>query len=399
VSPPERAVREKLGVPLSERFLPQYLKDLGYDTGMIGKWHLGPMPGYQPLDRGFDEYFGSLHSDTIYIDPTPPDAPRTEPPDQALGHYAQTIGEKPERYRPALNPVLRGREPVQEKEYLTDAFTREAVSFIDRHRDRPFFLYLAEHAPHAPLQTTDRYYDRFPNIKDEKERVYAGMVSAIDDGVGAIEEALKKNGLLENTLVLFLSDNGCATYTAACSNGPLLGGKLTPFEGGNRVPFIASWPGTIAAGRVVEDKISTLDLLPTALELAGGTRPKDRELDGASLAPFLRGKGPAPRHDELIWRLGRHWAVERGDWKLVELFEQKPLLYDLATDLGENHDLAGEHPDLVRELEAIRARWEKLMKPPLWPTQEIIHVPLQDIFDRKPMVPARKGQVAIELTT
>ena len=165
--------------------------------------------------------------------------------------------------------MLRGREPVTETEYLTDAFAREAVAFIDRHRDQPFFLYVAHHAPHTPLQVSDRYYDRFPHINDERTRVYAAMVAAIDDGIGKIDEALRRNGLRENTLLLFMSDNGCATYTAACSNGPLLGGKLTPFEGGNRIPFIASWPGTIAAGKVIDSPISTLDLLPTALEMAG----------------------------------------------------------------------------------------------------------------------------------
>jgi arylsulfatase A-like enzyme len=388
VSPPERALREGLGLPASEKLLPQYLKELGYATGMIGKWHLGPGPGQHPLDRGFDEFFGSLHSDTVYLDPL----------EQPGVRFIDAAHERPGPHRDPLNPVLRGREPVAETEYLTDAFAREAVAFIERHRDHPFFLYLAHHAPHTPLQAPDRYYDRFPDVENEGARIYAAMVSAIDDGVGAIEETLRRTGVRENTLVIFLSDNGCATYTASCSNGPFLGGKLTPFEGGNRVPFIASWPGTIAAGVVVGTPISTLELLPTALELAGGKRPADRRLDGMSLAPFLRG-GPAPRREIMVWNLGRHWAVRKGDWKLVQLFGQKPLLYDLAADPGEKNDVARHLPAKLEELQQVYKAWQRDKVPPLWPTQELLHVPLQDIFDHKPMTPTKEGPGAIEVTT
>jgi arylsulfatase A-like enzyme len=356
---------------------------------MIGKWHLGPGPGQQPLDRGFDEFFGSLHSDTVYLDPL----------EQPGVHYIDAARERPGPHRDPLNPVLRGREPVTEPEYLTDAFAREAVAFIERHRDQPFFLYLAHHAPHTPLQAPDRYYDRFPGIANEGARIYAAMVSAIDDGVGAIEEALRRTGVRENTLVIFLSDNGCATYTASCSNRPLLGGKLTPFEGGNRVPFIASWPGTIAAGRTVDAPISTLELLPTALELAGGKRPSDRRLDGISLAPFLRGAGPPPQRGVMVWNLGRHWAVRKGDWKLIQLFGQKPLLYDLAADPGENNDVARHIPAKIKELRQVYRAWQRDKVPPLWPTQELLHVPLQDILDHKPMSPTKEGPGAIEVTT
>jgi arylsulfatase A-like enzyme len=226
------------------------------------------------------------------------------------------------------------------------------------------------------------------------------LVAAIDDGVGAIRQALERTGLTESTLVIFASDNGCATYTGSCSNGPLLGGKLLPFEGGNRVPFIASWPGTIAAGRVIDAPISTLDLLPTALELAGAPTPTDRELDGESLAPVLRGTGPAPLHETLHWNLGRHWAVLHGHWKLVQLFGQPPLLYDLSTDLGESHDLADTRRDKVEELQRLHREWEKIGVPPLWPTQQKLWTPLQNILDRKKMVPAMKeGPGLIEITT
>ena len=281
---------------------------------MIGKWHLGPGPGYQPLDRGFDEYFGSLHSDTVYLDPL----------EQPGVHFIDAAHERPGPHRDPLNPVLRGREPVAEPEYLTDAFAREAVAFIERHRDRPFFLYVAHHAPHTPLQAPDRYYDRFPEIEDEGTRIYAAMVSAIDDGVGRIDDALRRAGVRENTLLLFLSDNGCATYTASCSNGPLLGGKLTPFEGGNRVPFIASWPGTIAAG--TRGRRADLDARPAAHRArARRRRAPDRSRARRRLAGAAPARGPAtaPDRQAFVWNLGHHWAVRRGDWKLVQLLGQQ----------------------------------------------------------------------------
>jgi arylsulfatase B len=397
VSPPEVAIRERRGTPLEERFLPSYLAERGYATGMVGKWHLGPSAQHDPLARGFDEFYGSLHSDTHYLDPAPPGAPGAT--DRPRLHVAETIGEPPEERRSPLNPVLRGRQPVAESEYLVDAFAREAVSFIERHRDQPFLLYVAHHAPHTPLQATDRYYDRFPHIEDEATRIYAAMVAAVDDSVGAIQRALERAGLLESTLVIFASDNGCATYTGACSNGPLLGGKLMPFEGGNRVPFIASWPGTIEPGRVIEEPISTLDLVPTALELAGAAPPADRELDGASLLPLLRGTGPAPRREAFYWQLGRHRAVRLGDWKLVLLHGHPPFLFDLARDPGERHNLAAAHPEKVKALEALHDGWRADHPPALWPTPERIFVPLQDVLDGKPMRPTEEGPHALEITT
>jgi arylsulfatase A-like enzyme len=370
-----RAEKEGLGTPVTERMLPQYLGERGYATGMIGKWHLGSQPQFHPMARGFDEFFGFLHAAHLYSDP---DAPGV--------HYADRgprRGGKLER--DAGNPLLRGREPVEEREYLTHAFTREAVSFIERHRQEPFFLYVAYNAPHTPLQATDELWQRFPEIEDEGERVYAAMVSALDDGVGAIVGALERAGVREQTLVVFTSDNGCGMYTDSCSNGPLLGGKVTFFEGGVRVPFLASWPGTLRAGQVLGQPVSTLDVLPTALALTHAEPPADRELDGESLAPLLRGEGRGPSPDRaLFWRNGASWAMRRGPWKLIAYDGEAPFLFDLAADVGEGRNLAPSEPARVAELTRLYQEWNAHNVAPRWPTRITYHAVLADILARRP---------------
>ncbi len=258
-----RDQKEALGTPVTERLFPQYLKERGYATGMVGKWHLGALPQFLPPARGFDEFFGFSQAAHLYLDPATPNV-----------HFIDRGGRSRGTPLQASTPAIRSfaaNEPVEEKEYLTEAFTREAVSFIERHRAEPFFLYVAYNAPHTPLQVTDSYYDRFPEIEDEAHRIFAAMVSALDDGVGEITAALERAGLASSTMVVFASDNGCATYTEACSNGPLLGGKLTFFEGGVRVPFLAVVAGNdpVRQGH----RRAGLDARPPANGARAGGRP------------------------------------------------------------------------------------------------------------------------------
>jgi arylsulfatase A-like enzyme len=371
-----RAVKEKLGTPLDEKMMPAYLKERGYATGLVGKWHLGPSPEQHPMSRGFDEFFGFLSGGNLYLDPL----------HQPGSHFVERGPEGGgSEHRNPVDPILRGREPVDEKQYLTEAFAREAVSFIDRHKDGPFFLYVAFNAPHTPLQVTDKYYDRFPEVKEEGHRIYAAMVSALDDGVGEIRAALDRAGLTENTLVFFASDNGCATYTESCSNDGLTGGKLTPFEGGFRVPFMASWKGKIAPGSTIDSTVSTLDLLPTALELSGYTGKPPKPIDGESLLPLLRGEKKSLARDTLVWRLGDQYAVHKENWKLVQFAGFPPMLYDLATDRGERHNVAEQNPAEVAKLQKIFEEWSKQTIAPLWDTRQNMWVPLQDILDGKPL--------------
>ena len=207
------------------------------------------------MERGFDEYFGFAHGAKLYY-PTV-----KEPGIHWVAEEAKVGKEKTEQN--PKNPLMRGRDPVTEPGYLTDAFTREAVSFIERHRAEPFFLYVPYNAPHTPLMVDDARYAEFAGVAGESRHVHAAMMSALDDGVGAIVAALRNNGLLEKTLVVFASDNGCPTNIDACSNDSLRGGKRILLEGGIRIPMLALWPGKLEPGRVITEPVILLDLAPT----------------------------------------------------------------------------------------------------------------------------------------
>ncbi len=357
--PMQRALSEpEMGLPNSEVTLAEVMKKAGYATGMAGKWHLGMHEKFNPTKRGFDEYFGFLFGANMYIDPDQPGVKSSDP---------EGVGV---RIRSARNPIVRGQTPVEEKEYLTDAIARESVAFIERHRNEPFFLYAPFNAPHTPLQATPKYYDRFPNIKDEKRRIYAAMVSALDTAVGAILKKLRDAGLEKDTLVVFLSDNGCATYTNACTNDPLRYGKLTHFEGGYRVPFALKLPGRIKAEMVYEKPISSLDLFPTAVALAGGKLPTDRAYDGVDMLPNLTGKKKTAPHEVLCWRNGENGGVRKGRWKLFKGGDHY-WLFDLSKDIGEERNVADKYPAIVAQLKKEFANWEARMKAPMWPCRKV----------------------------
>lgn len=394
------------GVSLHEITIARIMKSAGYVTGAIGKWHLGQPAGYYPTDRGFDYFFGMAGGGSDYIiDPQPGDEyigfnrDIVVPP---AGLSAMPRGERIKavlEHVRAMHPISRDGKVVRVDEYLTDAFAQEAVEFIARNRSHPFFLYLAQHAPHVPLQAPRKYLDRFRDVPDPGKRVYAAMVSALDDSVGAVVATLKKDDLYENTMVIFLSDNGCAGYTrGACSNAPLSGYKRWLAEGGIRVPYIVSWPGHLPAGRVDHRQVSSLDILPTAAALAHAQLPADRIYDGVNLLPFLDGENSGIPNPKLYWRDGVDFAMRDADSKLwicaiaphgaasEDLngdpgFPRKPqrgvpalgpegrhvMLYDLADDIGENHDLAGTHPSEVAHMETAIARWNATLAAPQWP--------------------------------
>jgi arylsulfatase A-like enzyme len=355
-----RADREGLGLDPDERTIGDVLRSTGMRTAFVGKWHQGTQDQFYPTARGYDEFFGFLTGQTAYINPDVPGAIGVDTPRAPL--VPRSVY--------SLGQVLRGadREVVENSGlYLTEEFTREAVEFIDRNRDRPFYLHVAYHAPHVPLQTTQKYYDRFPDIDNEARRVLAGMVSAMDDGVGAIMERLEHHGLTEDTLVVYLSDNGCAFVSGACSCEVLRGGKVTVFEGGVRVPYLMQWPRGIADGQVDDRVVSSLDLLPTIASAVGVPLPDDRDYDGVDLVPYLSGETPGEPHDKLFWRAGTAVGAREGDWKLWESRDGDfTFLFDLATDLGEENDLSRER---IGELDSLRAgieNWERGMSTPAW---------------------------------
>jgi arylsulfatase A-like enzyme len=262
--------------------------------------------------------------------------------------------------------LLRGTTAIEEPEYLTDALRREALAFIDRHRERPFFLYLAFNAVHGPLEAAEKYLQRFEGIKDENRRTYAGMMSAMDDAVGAVLAKLRETKLEENTLVFFISDNGGPPVNASL-NTPLAGRKATTWEGGIRVPWLVQWKGRLPAGKVYEQPVIQLDVVPTALAAAGVTPPADAKLEGVNLLPHLTGETSTPPHDALYWRFGFQMAIRKGDWKLMETTGLEPKkLFNLKEDIGETKDLAAANPDKVKELQAAWDRWNEGNIPAAW---------------------------------
>lgn len=329
---------ENVGLPLTETTLAQRLKSAGYATGLVGKWHLGYAEPFHPQRRGFDEFFGFLGGAHPYV---------------AAGAAQRNV-------------LLRGTEEVDEKEYLTDAFRREAVAFIDRHRAEPFFLYLALNAVHGPMHASPRHLDRFAGISDEKRRTHASMVAAMDEAVGAVLERLRQAGLDEETLVFFLSDNGGPTRVTTSRNDPLRGFKGQVYEGGIRVPFIVRWTGRLPAGKVYEPPVISLDVVPSVLAAAEVTPPREPRLDGADLLPFLAGKSGGAPQRPLFWRFGNQSAVRRGNLKLVRIAEEAVQLYDLSGDVGEQKNLAAEKPEAVAELEVLRKGWDAELAKPLW---------------------------------
>lgn len=335
---PPREESEQTGLPLDETTMANLLKDAGYATGLVGKWHLGHSPDRHPMKRGFDEFFGFLGGAHDYFkaqDATP-------------------------------NGVLRGTEPVDEKEYLTEAFARESVDFIERHKTEPFFLYLAFNAVHAPMQVPQKYLERFSQITNPKRRIHAAMVSAMDDGIGRVLSTLKDNNILENTLVLFLSDNGGPTEANGSDNTPLSGGKGTVMEGGIRVPLLMQWPAKFPAGKVLDKPVISLDILPTAVSAAGGTIPEGISLDGKDLGPHVLGKEEGEPHAALFWAYRDEQKVIRsGKWKLV-VSKESSRLYDLEKDIAEKTDLAAENPEQVERLRKTLDAWASELKPPLW---------------------------------
>ncbi len=344
------------GLPLTETTLADTLGKVGYHSGIIGKWHLGAHPDLHPLKRGFDEFFGFLGGGHRYL-----------PEELTLKETSQAkSGNEAESYRLW---IMRDHTPVRTTNYLTDEFSEEAARFVERHQHEPFFLYLAYNAPHAPMQATDKYLSRFPNIKNEKRRNYAAMVSAVDDGVGKLLAKLRELDLETNTLVFYLSDNGGPTQDNASSNKPLRGAKSSPWEGGIRVPFAAQWPGHIPSGLVYEPPVISLDIFATISELAQAPVDPVRPLDGVNLMPFLTGKNSGEPHGAIYLRMFDRgaYAVRSGYFKLVILKTGiAPELFNLKQDVGESKDISATNMNELQALDAKRNIWNAQLIPPVF---------------------------------
>lgn len=353
------------GLPSEEVTVAEVLKQQGYYTAHIGKWHLGRTKGMDPNSQGFDDSL--LMQSFLYL---PQDDPRVvnaklefDPIDRFLWAKSGFSG--------SFNTVNEQR--FKPKGYLTDYWTDEAVRVIDANQNRPFFLYLAHWGVHTPLQATKDDYEAVGDLQPHRLRVYAAMIRALDRSVGRVLDALEERGLTENTLVIFTSDNGGPGYIGLKDiNKPFRGWKITQFEGGIRVPLFMRWPKAIEAGVRVKAPVAHIDMMPTISAAAQANLPSDRVVDGKSILPLLT---PAGRdgwaRDTLFWQNGQYQVVRHGDWKLQvntpKLAEPKQWLYNLAEDPYEINNLAARHPEKVSELLGLLVQHTQDRVPPLYP--------------------------------
>ncbi len=370
------------GLPVSEKTIADELRQAGYVSGLIGKWHLGGTAKYHPIRRGFDEFFGFMHEGHFFVPPPYPGATtwlrRKVLPGGGEGRwnsadkrafYSTHLNSNEPAYD-ADNPIYRGGQPVVEREYLTDAFSREAVDFVKRNHDRPFFLLLSYNAVHSPLQAMDADLKEFAHIKDIQRRIFAAMLSSMDRGIGKVLKTVRDQKLEDNTLIFFLSDNGGPTKELTSSNGVLRDGKGSVYEGGLRVPFMMQWKDKLPAGKVFEAPVSSLDIFATATSVAGRKLGSKKIYDGVNLIPFVNGENKSLPHDSFFWRIGNRKAIRVGNWKLLKNPKRSQQtdweLYNLADDISESHDLADKIPEKRSEL---LERFESLnreMMDPLW---------------------------------
>ncbi|MGZ0709817.1 sulfatase-like hydrolase/transferase [Coraliomargarita sp. W4R53] len=375
------------GPPTSEIMLPQFLKPAGYISGIIGKWHLGKTPEMRPEGRGFDEFFGFLGGLHWF-------------------HYAS--GD--DRFGGALED--NGETFEFRNDYLTNVLSEKAVDFIDRHAQGPFFLYMAYNAPHTPLQAPSSYLQRVarhqPKLlpayealkskyngsipmefradgtkeemtqeeQDERRLVFSAMIAAMDDGVGEIMSALKKNNILNSTIVFFLSDNGAISRingtTFGGRNGPLRSGKGETYEGGIRVPFVMSWPGKLPEGTVEHRAVWTPDIFGTVAAVAGLPMPDDREMDGVNLIPYLTGENKEDPHAEMFWRvkIRNQHTIRSGNKKLIrtQVSRNRFELYDLENNVSETKALNA--PEQQQHLRQLYENWRQAMPEPMGMDEE-----------------------------
>jgi arylsulfatase A-like enzyme len=331
----------RIGLHPDEVTVAEVAKSRGYETMMIGKWHLGHFPEFLPTRQGFDHFFGLPYSNDMK---------------QSRAGF------------PPL-PLYRDEKIVEtepDQSQLTRRYTEEAVKFLRTKREKPFFLYLSFNAVHSPIVASPKWLEKFQHL-DKREQAYAALIGEADEAIGTVLTKLRELKLEENTLIFCISDNGGASPISEQMG--LRGHKWFVWEGGIRVTWMAQWKGRIPGGRVVNDPIIQLDVLPTALAAANATALVET-LDGVNLLPLLEGKTDKLAPRELFFRFGVQHAVRQGDWKLVKASkDMEPMLVNLATDPGEQKDLSTENPAKKTELQTLWEKWDASMQPPRWEDQ------------------------------
>ncbi len=359
-----RRGKHQTDLPSDEITLAQLLRPAGYATGLVGKWNVGSSAASTPDEYGYGYSYYFSGALTRYVD-DPVDTTQ-----YVEAHCPWAFSDIPAWQRRSGPTAIReGNRVVADTGYLTFSFADKAVRFIERNSDRPFFLTLTFNAPHDPFQAPRTYYDRIDEA-DPVKRVYYAMIEALDDAVGRVVETLRQNGLFDNTLIVFTSDNGGASYTRATDNLPFSGGKCTLFDGGLRVPFYVKFPAREKLQGVVYDQpVSSLDIFSTLLAAAKVAPPADREYDSQNLLPYLNGTHSEGPHSELFWRNGYLKACIAEGWKLyLDDKDRRVMLFDLQQDPSENFNLADRHPERVDRMRRLIEQWEQQVVPPLWPS-------------------------------
>jgi uncharacterized sulfatase len=368
-----------LGMPASEFTVAEALKARGYHTVHIGKWHLGSTPDMRPNNQGFDETL--FMESGLHLPEKSPDVVNSKQDFDPIDRFLWPNM----RFGVSYN----GGKWFEPAKYLADYYTDEAVKVIENNKNRPFFLYLAHWGVHTPLQASKADFDALAHITDHRRRVYLAMIRSIDRSVGRVMESLKKHGLDQNTLVVFTSDNGAPGYIGIPDvNAPYRGWKLTHFEGGLRVPFVASWPGHIARNSRFESAVSNIDLFPTLLAAAGTTGAAGVEVDGQNLLPHLGSNGKALPARPLFWRDGQLRALQHDGWKLIVSGKpDKQWLYNLQQDPTEKNNLASTQPERLGHMRAMLDAHHAKMPPPLWDSFIELPVTIDKTLDQ----PYREG--------
>jgi len=329
-----------VGMPVDQKTFADWMKEAGYVTGHIGKWHLGnpKLPQYSPRARGF----------------------------------AESVWFPGQRKLPPLTLFRNGAAEKTDDRYVDEAMAREAGAFINRHAEQPWFLYVAFLTPHEPLDVPSGANVDFNGIADLTRRKCVAMISLLDTSVGRVLKALRDSGQDRRTLIVFMSDNGAPPKNGS-RNTPLRGGKGTTWDGGIREPFLMQWTDVLPQGKVVDEPVISLDLLPTALAATGVKLPAGNAIDGVNLLPYLTGQASQPPHQALFWRYGAQMAVRVGDWKLTQAISREALppaiqtgLFNITKDPGERNDLAATHPEKIVELRKLWDEWNRKNVDPLW---------------------------------
>lgn len=338
----------EMGLPLDQKTIAEYLKGLGYRTGLFGKWHQGNVDHFHPTKRGFDKFYGFRGG--------------------ASSYFEYDENNPTSRVEDLLETGF--RKFGETEEYLTYSFAKATVNFIEQNKETPFFAMLAFNSVHTPMEATKEDLQQFPELKGKRKQL-AAMTLAMDRACKLVFDKVKELGLEENTLIVFTNDNGGPSDTNASDNKPLSGTKANHLEGGIRVPYIMKWIGVIPKGGNYDFPISTFDLLPTFYSLGGGDLEDLEDIDGVNLFPFILQKNKNRPHETLFWKKENRGVVRQGDWKLLRYPDRPAELYYLPEDISENNDLAFKYPEKVKELYKLLFQWELTLERPRWQLKRI----------------------------